>query len=599
MIALASLVAALLSVAITVWAMFRSSWQDHAEFLKTDPVERAKRIAELRGGSFGKLYPMLLERGLTILDHRFGAPFSAQALNVCTLLALGYAYVFFFVAYVMGAPGGLGEGVMWAPPVDETSISIKLLIAVFSILVPPLAFLLARWSGRFPVNWERRFKLGICRRLGSTSLSFEVYYRLLSAGIVGIIFFFFGSRSETLAAVIVFLSFYGLIASTSWIGHHLATVFSLSWLQSPLVTIVGALIAGALAAVPKSAAILGALLGALAVVGIGVAASAAATSGFTATVAFLLVIATASGLDTNSSRGGAGIFGIVAAVIALAVAVGISISVLAKRRLGLCGLFAGPIGLLVGLAAVAALFGSGKQFSDEVIFAWITLLLALPIINGIWDFGSWLISRSLGKHLLGKLKGKYGSISQGWTIFWHIAADLVIAIGFLLSLAWFLGLAFESYHNIGVWWHSAEQGPLPQLIQDIKNAAAEPFSKGLWLTAMLLSTLIPTLLHGAMAIAGALSLFTPVTAVRKSLAEDLEALDHLDEKTQALVLQRAGRHIANGRPGIWFLAVFLLLGLVALLSISLTYLHAGGFADWVKDAALAGVAFSDLLFDRP
>ncbi len=107
-IAITSLNVALVGVVISIWLAFRYSWQDHAAFLDTDSDERTLRIAELRGGSFGKLYPALLKRGLTLLDCRFGAPFSPKALNVCTLLALGYAYVFSFVAYVMGAPGGLG-----------------------------------------------------------------------------------------------------------------------------------------------------------------------------------------------------------------------------------------------------------------------------------------------------------------------------------------------------------------------------------------------------------------------------------------------------------------------------------------------------------
>ncbi len=159
-----------------------------------------------------------------------------------------------------------------------------------------------------------------------------------------------------------------------------------------------------------------------------------------------------------------------------------------------------------------------------------------------------------------------------------------------------LGFAFESYHNIGIWWGEIERGPLPALTNDIAIAAAEPFGKGLWMTAMLLSTLLPTLLHGVMAIAGAVTLFRPVTAARRSLAEDLEALDYLDEGKRALVLQRAGRYVANGRPAVWLFATLLILALLFLLSNAFALIHEGGFADYVKDAALSGLAASDWLF---
>jgi len=74
-----------------------------------------------------------------------------------------------------------------------------------------------------------------------------------------------------------------------------------------------------------------------------------------------------------------------------------------------------------------------------------------------------------------------------------------------------------------------------------RAGVAEPFGKGFWLTAMLLSTLIPTLLRGTIAIAGALTLFMPVAAHRRHVDEDLQAWDHQDEKAQELALQRAKR----------------------------------------------------------
>ncbi len=272
-----------------------------------------------------------------------------------------------------------------------------------------------------------------------------------------------------------------------------------------------------------------------------------------------------------------------------------SMVALGKRRIDQRGLYSGPLGVFIGFALYVALSGD-DQFGNELAIAWITLFFALPVVNGVWDFGSWWISRSLGRHLLTKLDGKAGAGGQGWAMFWHIALDLALAVGFLLSLAWFLGFAFESYHNVGIWWDGIEQAPLPGLASDIGIAAAEPFGKGLWMTAMLLSTLLPTLLHGVVAIAGAVTLFRPVTADRRSFADDLEALDDLNEAKRALVLQRAGRYVANGRPAVWLFATLLLLALIALISNAFALIHGGGFADYVKGAALSGLAVSDWLF---
>ena len=279
-------------------------------------------------------------------------------------------------------------------------------------------------------------------------------------------------------------------------------------------------------------------------------------------------------------------------------AVGAGIAVLGKRRTGQRGLYAGALGPWLGLALSGALVPSGKQFANEIAVLWITFFFALPVVNGLWDFGSWWVSRSLGRHLLTKLQGKAGAGGQGWTIVWHIVFDLFLAALFLLSLGWFLGFAFQSYHNIGVWYGGAENAPLA-LPAYIDAAAAAPFGEGLWVSAMLLSTLIPTFLHGAMAIAGALALFTPVTAARLKLADDLEMLDQVDAKQQNIILQRAGRHFANGRPGLWTFATLLLLILLGLLSAAVAAIHTGGFADYVASAAQAGVGFSDWLFGMP
>ncbi|MFK7889748.1 MAG: hypothetical protein AB8B63_02945 [Granulosicoccus sp.] len=102
--------------------------------------------------------------------------------------------------------------------------------------------------------------------------------------------------------------------------------------------------------------------------------------------------------------------------------------------------------------------------------------------------------------------------------------------------------------------------------------------------------------QGLKTIGRMLTLFSPLTAYRTALAEKLETVDQQDEETQALTLQRTGRYLAKVRPIIWFSAGGLLLGLLACLSMLIAMIHTGGFADYVKNAAMYGVGFSDWVF---
>ncbi len=202
-----TLLATLLGITISVWLAFRYSWQDHAKFLEVDPDERAGRIVELRGGNFGKLYPAWLKRGLDLLNHRFGKPFSPTALNVCVLVALAYSYIFFFLAYVAGAPGGLHENMAWLPPVKETPIVVRLLVAAFGILLPPLGLVVAWQIGRFPVRWERRLKLSMRRRYSTKKRWFEFGYRAFSALLIGGLVLWLGASSRGMH---IFAALFGL-----------------------------------------------------------------------------------------------------------------------------------------------------------------------------------------------------------------------------------------------------------------------------------------------------------------------------------------------------------------------------------------------------
>ncbi|MDR8391364.1 hypothetical protein NC796_09460 [Aliifodinibius sp. S!AR15-10] len=104
-------------------------------------------------------------------------------------------------------------------------------------------------------------------------------------------------------------------------------------------------------------------------------------------------------------------------------------------------------------------------------------LLALPLINGVLDFFSWAVSRTLGRLMI--------KLSWLWALVF-IIVDLLVAFLILVGLTWTLSFAAR-IHSIDI----------NQLLNQV---FAEPFEAGLWIVVMLASTLIPTVIHICFAI---------------------------------------------------------------------------------------------------
>lgn len=150
---------------------------DVERYLESDPEYRQELAEELRGGRIGGLYRHTLATALDWLDRRFGSPGSQDALGICIIIALHYAYAAFFLAWGVGGPGDiagvvlLDEGVAWP---------VRLPIALFFIVALPLAYLLGCWIGR----QERRLKLRLRRRRGWRKHRFEVAWRGLAVFVI-------------------------------------------------------------------------------------------------------------------------------------------------------------------------------------------------------------------------------------------------------------------------------------------------------------------------------------------------------------------------------------------------------------------------------
>ncbi len=240
---------------------------------------------------------------------------------------------------------------------------------------------------------------------------------------------------------------------------------------------------------------------------------------------------------------------------------------------------------------VFAILGAGIQgnVDDSTIIFIITFLFLLPLANGLWDWLSWRISRWLGRDLLEGLDES----GRGWTIISHGLADLLFALLFLATLALALAFGMESYNQYAV-WRSGET--VYDLRVFVGEAAEKPWTEGFWLTAMLLSTLVPTFLHFALLLASPLVMLVTGSPKRTELAAALHGYDAAEEKDA--ILQRVGWHLARSQYLAWVAALLLTILLLVLFGTFIGLVHQGGLADYVAGIALFAIDVTEWCFGR-
>ncbi|MEZ5936082.1 MAG: hypothetical protein R3F54_30105 [Alphaproteobacteria bacterium] len=549
---------------------------------------RHKLAAELRGGRPGSLYQNALRAGLGWLDRRFGAPKSAEALLMCIMLALAYPWVAFFLTYVVSGKATIGD--LSFLPADNGLRDRIIAFAGVSIL-PPLVFFLGRWLGR----WERWLKLKLRRRLRSChARRFEISYRIASGALIAALAALsFNSEITTAvtktsvsATLCIVIGLLAIKTRSTWTFHHrqlfaaAATVFAAIGFRygSIAVAVVGTALGlgglGPLVAASAMIAFIGALGG---IAGVALIAAAVGTY--------------AGSYAASAPWAAMGVAGImVASIPAIAGAIGASH---AKRRHQ--GAWAGGIGYLLELALfwiLAVLLARGSGSNVQVLqFLLVGFVVILPLVNGFWDWLSWIVSRELGRHLLGQLDDRH----RFWTLLWHTAADLLAALILLASMAFALSFGVEAY-NQGL--GAPDQTGLPSfdLRPYIEQAAAAPFSDGLWLSTMLLSTLVPTALHLVLLLASPLILLFVPTEQRIALANELGSYDRLPKQQQEAIRQRAALYVARERPRAIIAAAALFGLLLTLLSALGALVYQGDFASVIQQIAFLGIALAQWLF---
>ena len=152
---------------------------------------------------------------------------------------------------------------------------------------------------------------------------------------------------------------------------------------------------------------------------------------------------------------------------------------------------------------------NGNNFLNANNASLLIFLILIPFLNAILDFVSLTISRYFSR--------KIANGESLFLILFHLLLDLVLAIVFFVGLAYILYYGVELF-NILV--DKKLQIPIGKMLVD---AIKEPFAlKNAWITFMLFSTLIPTLLHILLALVSFLLQITNLSPFYAKLIEESE-----------------------------------------------------------------------------
>ena len=182
--------------------------------------------------------------------------------------------------------------------------------------------------------------------------------------------------------------------------------------------------------------------------------------------------------------------------------------------------FAGAVAGAVAVLLPALSSGWIGVFEADNISITIFLIL-LPLLNGLLDFTSWGISRSLGKRLTNN-RDSYHALGLAFI-------DLICAVALLAGLVFILSLSIEALNKMALNKVGDEVFSLSDQIQLVKE---EPFGGGLWITVMLLSTLIPTFLHFCIA---SMSFVLVKTKQKEQAALDSQKIEPSNQKLDGRV----------------------------------------------------------------
>lgn len=138
---------------------------------------------------------------------------------------------------------------------------------------------------------------------------------------------------------------------------------------------------------------------------------------------------------------------------------------------------------------------TGCYFVDKEVVGFFALIILIPIINSIFDYLSYVISKLLLIHL-----SMINPKKTNWflsKVFLHILADVVLAVLLLLSLATSLLFILDNYFSF-ITSESCEVMDLTTFVTAVKNTPLTLDTT--WVMVLLFTTLVPTMIHTVAAV---------------------------------------------------------------------------------------------------
>ncbi|MDE0221276.1 MAG: hypothetical protein OXJ90_18555 [Spirochaetaceae bacterium] len=211
-------------------------------------------------------------------------------------------------------------------------------------------------------------------------------------------------------------------------------------------------------------------------------------------------------------------------------------------------------------------------------------LIVLPIGNGVLDWLSWLTSRKLGEHLKTSIDNARSTSNVLGSVILHATIDFACAIAFLGLLAFAFGLGFGYIENA-----FTMDDEVVEIL--VRSAVDHPWRPGwgLWYSVMLMSTLVPTAVHGLFLFASPLSMVTARRRKRRLIAGDLRRWSSLDTPNRKRVAADASEFRYQSMAPLIFAAAVPLF-VIALLVWLLIWRIYPSILGLFGDIALAGEA---------
>ncbi len=582
-----------------------SGWRKEAVQIERIPAYRQDVIQRLHSEHWGRRYLRMLEAILAVAERIWGPRGSSQAFVTCVFFSLVYAYALFWLSLASGAANPFGEEAGFGE-VSGLGLGERSLLFGFAVLYPVAVWPLGRWLGYV----EKRFKTSQRRRRSSRARRrWSLLYRIVPGVIIfalvaGLVWaseqFELPDLIEGTAYFTAFGMFFaaGPILGAVWGGRSRTPWRALGLSMVAVAIAVAFAFAGTVAF-----AFAGTVAFAFAVavaVAFAVAGTFVIAFAFAGTVAFAGALAFAIAVD-GAFDGAFAFTGTVAVAFAGAGAVAFAGATMSIRPgVKRVNLFAA----IIGSFAVWALWGLLGDRKNENEFAYFVIsMLILPVMNGGLDYASWWVSRWLGHDLADGLSANPSTAATLARSLAHIAADLLLALLFFVAMAFALGFAFETYDLYAglkavILYTETEAGP-QGYAEDLRN---DPLGVGLWITLMLLTTLIPTVIHFSMVVGAILPATLLPNASRRQLASNLAALGPAPPAAAAArtawaeTIQAAATFAAAYR---WRMAwgVALTSGLLAALLWGLGRLYPNVFlTDWAYQGGVLGIKTARWLF---